>query len=104
MSAILKHTVADFYDAPCNHPRKLFGTAIRPLYLQQSLLLLIDSHFLKRLLTLSLAQDPLDWSHPIRTLLVDLLIFFKHLGFSSQRFFDVALIATKSFLKEKHSV
>ncbi|KAL0252048.1 hypothetical protein GEMRC1_001260 [Eukaryota sp. GEM-RC1] len=66
------------------------------LYFQQSLLVLIHSHYLRRLLMSSLKRKH---RHSLLSVIKELPSFFKNVGYVSRRFFESAFPALKVFFE-----
>ncbi|KAL0241637.1 hypothetical protein GEMRC1_006872 [Eukaryota sp. GEM-RC1] len=69
------------------------------LHLQQSLLILIHLHLLKRLLKSSLGVNHDEPRNPLLTLQHELPTFIIDIGYVSNRFYDSAMLAVKMFLE-----
>ncbi|KAL0240053.1 hypothetical protein GEMRC1_010160 [Eukaryota sp. GEM-RC1] len=71
----------------------------RSLYFQQSLLILINLHLLRRLLTTSMEENHNEPRFSLVSLKRDLPTFFKKVGYVSHHFFESALLTTKVFFQ-----
>ncbi|KAL0239625.1 hypothetical protein GEMRC1_009733 [Eukaryota sp. GEM-RC1] len=80
------------------HSPSLISSSNR-LHFQQSLLILIQSHFLKRLLTFPDQKDDRECHPPLSRLIKRLYSFFEKVGFVSQHFFESSFSAVKAFLE-----